>query len=658
MSLDNDRGRTGDGHGTAAQPLLSRRDLEGFAEGTHVRLHDVLGAHVMTVNGVAGVRFAVWAPAAKRVSVIGDFNGWDEGRNPLSPVGRTGVWAGHVGEVSSGALYKYRIASRLNDYVVNKADPFAFRSETPPETASMVWKLDYTWGDARWVAERERRHAYDAPMSIYEMHLGSWKRPGGGLPDYRGLARELIPYLRRMNFTHVEFLPAKEHPFYGSWGYQTTGYFAATTRYGSPQDLMHLVDELHAAGFGVIFDWVASHFPEDEHGLIYFDGTHLFEHADPRLGHHPDWKSAIFNYGSGRVRSFLLSSALFWLERYHADGLRVDAVASMLYRDYSREDGEWIPNKYGGRENLEAIELLRRLNDAVHRCCPGVRTIAEESTTWPMVSRPTHLGGLGFDMKWDMGWMHDTLDYFGQDPIHRKSHHEKLTFRMFYAFSENFVLPMSHDEVVHGKGSLASRMPGDEWQRMANLRALLGYMFAQPGKKLLFMGAEIGQWREWSHERELDWHLLDSPLHAGLRRWVENLNRVYRCERALHEFDFSQQGFSWVDCNDDEHSVISFTRRGKREDGLVLAVCNFTPVLRSNYRVGVPAAGRWVELLNSDATDYGGSGQGNLGEARAVSIRYHDLDYSLLLTLPPLSVLYFKHDGEAPLVIKRKGDGP
>jgi 1,4-alpha-glucan branching enzyme len=627
---------------------FSQRDLAGFAEGQHSRLYDVLGAHAMSVDGVDGVRFAVWAPAARRVSVIGDFNGWDATRHPLGPVGRTGVWAGHVAGVHSGAQYKYRIESRLGGYAVDKADPFAFRCQTPPDTASIVWKLDHDWRDQKWMARRGRRSASDQPMSIYELHLGSWKRPAGELPDYRGLTAELIPYLQRLNFTHVEFLPPKEHPYYGSWGYQTTGYFAATSRYGSPQGLMHLIDELHRNDIGVIFDWVAAHFPTDEHGLIFFDGTHLYEHADPRLGHHPDWHSAIFNYGSGPVRSFLLSSALFWLDRYHVDGLRVDAVASMLYRDYSRKEGEWIPNKHGGRENLEAISLLRRINDTIHERYPKVRTIAEESTTWPMVSRATHLGGLGFDMKWDMGWMHDTLEYLRNDPVHRRFHHQKLTFRMLYAFTENFVLPMSHDEVVHGKGSLLAKMPGDAWQQFATLRTLFGYMFAQPGKKLLFMGSEIGQWREWDHERELDWDLLRFPLHAGLQRWVKDLNRLYREEPALHQLDFSPEGFEWIACGDADQSVISFLRHARRPDEMILAVCNFTPVPRHTYRVGVPRLGPWRELLNSDASTYGGSDQGNLGRVEAVSIRYHDREYSLLLTLPPLSVVLFKPDSTPP----------
>ncbi len=614
-------------------------DLAGFAEGVHSRLYDLLGAHPLTVGAVEGARFAVWAPAARRVSVIGDFNGWQAGRNVLEPCGRTGVWVGQVPGIRPGALYKYHVESRFGGYAVDKSDPLAFRCQTPPETASVLWPLDYDWRDADWMAARRERQGPSAPMSIYELHLGSWKRSQGRPLEYRSLAAELVPYLARMQFTHVQFLPPKEHPFYGSWGYQTTGYFAATNRYGSPQDLMYLIDELHRSGFGVIFDWVAAHFPTDEHGLIFFDGTHLFEHADPRLGHHPDWNSAIFNYGSGHVRSFLTSSALFWLERYHVDGLRVDAVASMLYRDYSRKAGEWIPNAQGGRENLEAITLLRGLNDAVHGRFPDARTIAEESTIWPGVSRPTGAGGLGFDMKWDMGWMHDTLEYLRQDPIHRPSHHQKLTFRMLYAFSENFVLPMSHDEVVHGKGSLIGKMPGDTWQKFATLRALYGYMYAQPGKKLLFMGSELGQWREWDHERELDWDLLRLPLHAGLQRWVEDLNRAYRDRRALHETDFSAEGFQWVDCGDVDQSVISFLRRGRRENDLLLAICNFTPIPRHTYRVGVPRLGRWCELLNSDATHYGGSGLGNLGATDAVSIRYHGQEYSVLLTLPPLSVL-------------------
>jgi len=631
-----------------ADELLDPQRLEGFAEGRHSRLYDVLGAHPLQVRGVDGVRFAVWAPAAKHVSVIGDFNGWDAGRNTLRPLGRSGVWVGHIPGIEHGALYKYNIESRLGDYSVNKSDPFAFRCQTPPDTASIVWTLDHAWSDERWIARRESHASGERPMSIYELHLGSWKRPGGRLPDYRGLAGELIPYLKSMNFTHVEFLPPKEHPYYGSWGYQTTGYFAATNRYGSPQELMYLIDELHANDIGVIFDWVASHFPTDEHGLVFFDGTHLYEHADPRQGHHPDWHSAIFNYDSGPVRSFLLSSALFWLDRFHGDGLRVDAVASMLYLDYSRKEGEWIPNKYGGRENLAAIGLLRNINDTIHRRCPGVCTVAEESTTWPLVSRPTEVGGLGFDMKWDMGWMHDTLDYLRADPLARKTEHRKLTFRMVYAFSENFVLPMSHDEVVHGKGSLLAKMPGDAWQQFATLRALYGYMFAQPGKKLLFMGAEIGQWREWDHERELDWDLLQHPPHRGIQRWVEDLNRLYREQPALHQLDFSPEGFEWIDCSDNEQSVISFIRRSRRSDGLIVAVCNFTPVPRHNYRVGVPRVGKWRELLNSDAEHYGGSAMGNLGQTEAVSIGYHGQEYSMLLTLPPLSVVLLTPDVSPP----------
>lgn len=629
--------------------MLSQRDLRGFSDGLHSRLYDVLGAHRCTANGTDGVRFAVWAPAAERVSVIGDFNGWEARRHALEPVGRTGVWSGHIAGIAPGALYKYHIESRLNGYVVDKADPFAFRCQTPPETASIVWTLEYEWRDDEWMAGRGRANAPDAPMSIYEMHLGSWKRPGdGSMPDYRNLSGELIPYLLRMNFTHVEFLPPKEHPYYGSWGYQTTGYFAATNRYGSPQDLMYLIDELHRNGIGVIFDWVAAHFPTDEHGLIFFDGTHLYEHADPRLGRHPDWHSAIFNYGSGQVRSFLVSNALFWADRYHVDGLRVDAVASMLYRDYSRKEGEWIPNVHGGRENLEAITVLRRINDTLHEAYPEVRTIAEESTTWPGVSRPTAAGGLGFDMKWDMGWMHDTLEYLKLDPIHRKAHHDKLTFRMFYAFSENFVLPMSHDEVVHGKRSLIEKMPGDTWRQFATLRTLYGYMFAQPGKKLLFMGSELGQRREWNHERELDWDLLRLPMHSALQRWVEDLNWTYRREPALHQLDFSSDGFQWVDCDNAALSVIGFVRRAIHPDDFVLAVCNFTPVARQNYRVGVPRLGPWHELLNSDASAYGGSGLGNPDGVEAVSIRCHGFEYSMPLTLPPLSIVLLKPDASPP----------
>jgi 1,4-alpha-glucan branching enzyme len=631
--------------------LLTRQDLRLFHRGLHFRLYEKLGSHVVSVDGAKGVSFAVWAPAAKSVSVVGDFNAWEPDEHPLQRVGRSGIWAGFVEGAAAGSHYKYRVASQVSNYVVTKSDPFAFRCEKPPGNASIVWEMNHPWRDRLWVTQRARRNAGAAPVSIYECHLGSWRRPADDrkrMLGYRELASELVAHLKQMAFTHVEFLPPKEHPFYGSWGYQSTGYFAATNRYGTPQDLMHLIDELHQNDIGVILDWVPSHFPSDEHGLGFFDGTRLFEYPDPRLGYHPDWKSYIFNYGRNEVRSFLISSALFWLDRYHVDALRVDAVASMLYLDYSRADGEWIANKHGGNENLEAIHFLRSLNDAIHERFPGVVTIAEESTTWPMVSKPTHIGGLGFDMKWDMGWMHDTLEYMSLDPIHRKFHHDTLTFRMVYAHSENFVLPLSHDEVVHGKGSLLQKMPGDTWQRFANLRSMLGYMFAQPGKKLLFMGSEIGPWREWDHERGLEWELLDLPLHAGLMRWVGDLNRAYRDLPALHRSDFSSSGFRWIDCKDSDQSVVAFTRHADETatEGAIVAVFNFTPVPRHDYRVGLPAGGAWRELLNSDAEAYGGSGQGNLGSVEAIPMRYHDLAHSALFTLPPLSAILLERKPE------------
>jgi 1,4-alpha-glucan branching enzyme len=515
-----------------------------------------------------------------------------------------------------------------------------------------VWDLEYEWGDGEWMAGRRARNALAAPASIYEVHLGSWRRlRGNELPTYREIAPALADYVADMGFTHVELLPVMEHPFYGSWGYQALGHFAPTSRYGTPQDLMHLVDILHQRGIGVVLDWVPSHFPTDAHGLATFDGTHLYEHADPRQGHHPDWKSAIFNYGRHEVRSFLLSSAMFWLDVFHADGLRVDAVASMLYLDYSRRPGEWVPNAHGGRENLEAIAFLRRLNEDVYREHPDVQTIAEESTAWPMVSRPLYVGGLGFGLKWDMGWMHDTLAYFARDPLFRRFHHNELTFRTMYAFTENFVLPLSHDEVVHGKGSLLGRMPGDEWQKHANLRLLLAWMWAQPGKKLLFMGGEMGQWREWSHDRGLDWHLLDHAPHRGLQAWVRDLNRLYREEPALHELDCEPGGFEWVDCNDSEASVLTFLRRGRRPEDAVLVGCNFTPLPRPGYRVGVPLEGRWRELLNSDAAVYGGAGFGNMGGADAEPVPHHGRPVSLSLTLPPLGAVFLRRQtgGEGPL---------
>jgi 1,4-alpha-glucan branching enzyme len=631
-------------------PLLTDDDVYLFNEGSHFRLYEKLGAHPMVVGGQEGYHFAVWAPDALKASVIGEFNQWDKRAHPLQPRGQSGIWEGFIPEVSKGAVYKFHIVSRYNGYRVDKADPFAFCSEMPPSTGSIAWDLNYTWGDQDWMAGRGRYNDAGAPMSIYEVHLGSWMRTGEGGKrplTYLEIAPRLADYIQQMGFTHVELLPIMEHPFYGSWGYQTVGYFCPTSRYGTPQDFMQLIDHLHQKGVGVILDWVPSHFPSDEHGLGYFDGTHLYEHQEPSQRVHPDWNTFVFNYGRKEVQSFLISSALFWMDKYHADGLRVDAVASMLYLDYGRKDGEWIPNKYGGRENLEAISFLRRFNEAVYKEFPHTQTIAEESTAWPMVSRPTYVGGLGFGMKWDMGWMHDTLKYMSQDPIHRSYHHNKLTFRMLYAYHENFVLPLSHDEVVHGKGSLLRKMPGDDWQKFANLRVLFAYMFAQSGKKLLFMGGEIGQWNEWYHEVSLDWHLLDQPFHQGLQRWVRDLNRLYRSEPALYELDFSPDGFEWIDANDAMQSTVSVIRRCGSTDDLIVIACNFTPVPRINYRLGIPKGGLWREVLNSDARDYGGSGHGNMGAIEAAPISSHGRPYALNVILPPLGAIFLKHDSHA-----------
>ncbi len=639
-----------------AESLLTQQDLYLYNEGSHYRLYDKLGAHPATLDGVAGTLFAVWAPSAEYVAVIGDFNGWDKGSHPLVPREQSGIWEGFVPGVGPGDAYKYHVASRYHGHRIDKIDPFAFFHEVPPRTASIVWSLDYEWGDGEWMKERRARNSLSAPFSIYEVHFGSWMRvpeEGNRSLTYREMASRLGDYVERMGFTHVELMPITEYPFGGSWGYQATGYFAPTARYGTPQDLMYLIDHLHQRGIGVILDWVPSHFPGDEHGLAYFDGTHLFEHANPQLGFHPDWKSCIFNYGRHEVRSFLLSSGLFWLDRYHADGLRVDAVASMLYLDYSRQPGEWVPNYYGGNENLGAVYFLRRLNEEVYRNYPDVQTIAEESTAWPMVSRPTYLGGLGFGMKWDMGWMHDTLAYVKREPVHRAFHHNELLFRMVYAYSENYLLPLSHDEVVHGKGSLLDRMPGDTWQKFANLRLLFGYMFGLPGKKLLFMGGEFGQGREWSHEASLDWHLLGLPVHEGIQKWVADLNRVYRSEKALHELDCKPGGFEWVDCADSGSSAISFLRKGSSGEERILVVCNFTPVTRYGYRVGVAWPGRWEEMLNSDAAEYGGSGQGNRGGVEAEAQTWHGQPWSLVLTLAPLGVMFFKGKAEETVPERR-----
>jgi 1,4-alpha-glucan branching enzyme len=625
--------------------LLTANDLYLFNEGSHYRMHEKMGAHLINAGGEVGTCFSVWAPNARSVSVIGSFNQWSPKTHRLHSRGNSGIWEGFVPGVSQGALYKFHIESHHHGHRIDKTDPIGFFQEKAPRTASVVWDLDYTWSDREWMERRGAQNSVKAPVSIYEVHCGSWMRVSEehNRPfSYREMAPKLAEYVSHMGFTHVEFLPIMEHPFYGSWGYQTTGYFAPTSRFGTPQDFMFLVGYLHQHGIGVILDWVPSHFPSDGHGLAYFDGTHLFEHSDSRQGFHPDWKTHIFNYGRAEVRSFLMSSAMFWLDKYHADGLRVDAVASMLYLDYSRKEGEWIPNQYGGRENLEAIDFLRRFNEEVYKEHPDIVTIAEESTAWPMVSRPVYVGGLGFGMKWDMGWMHDTLKYFSNDPIHRQYHHNLLTFRMLYGFTENFVLPLSHDEVVHGKGSLLNKMPGDEWQKFANLRSLFGYMYAQPGKKLLFMGDEFGQGNEWSHDRSLDWWLLQFPVHRGLQNWVRDLNHLFRNEKALHELDSEPAGFEWVDCNDAPMSVIALLRKGKSAKDVMLVACNFTPVPRENYRVGVPSGGWWKEVLNSDGSEYAGSGMGNGGGAVAEVVKQHGRPFSLELTLPPLAIVFFK----------------
>jgi 1,4-alpha-glucan branching enzyme len=623
---------------------FTEQDIYHFREGTYVRAYEKLGAHAHpdSARGApASTHFAVWAPNATAVCVIGDFNAWSPTAHALrARPDSSGIWEGTIVGVSGGALYKYRITA-TDGSSVDKSDPYAFHAELPPRTASIVWDLDYRWQDAAWLKRRAPVNSLRAPWSIYELHVGSWRRvveDANRSLNFRELAHAVGDYVTELGFTHVELLPVMEHPFYGSWGYQVTGYFAPSARYGTPQDFMYFVDHLHSRGVGVILDWVPSHFPTDAHGLARFDGTHLYEHEDPRQGFHPEWRSSIFNYGRAEVRNFLISNALFWLERYHIDALRVDAVASMLYRDYGRREGEWIPNRFGGHENLEAVEFIKQLNLAVYRDYPDTQTIAEESTAWPMVSRPVYLGGLGFGLKWNMGWMHDTLRYFQQDPVHRKFHHSRLTFSIWYAFTENFVLPLSHDEVVHGKGALIGKMPGDEWQQFANLRLLFGYMWAHPGKKLLFMGGEFGQRREWQHEESLEWHVLGFPLHRGVQHWVRDLNRLYRATPALHELDFTEAGFQWIDCDDADLSVIAFLRRDTA--GVpALIVCNFTPVPRDSYRIGVPVAGRWRERLNSDAADYGGSGQGNLGLLHTHTDQSHGQLQSLQVRLPPLALL-------------------
>ena len=632
------------------QSAISEFDLYLLAEGTHYRAYEKLGAHLTEKDGVRGVQFAVWAPNAKRVSIIGDFNNWNPAAAIMRPT-TAGIWEGFVPDIGQRATYKYHVESRLRDYKVDKADPYGFAAEIRPKTASRVWNLEgYSWHDNSWMANRVKNNSLGCPISFYEVHLGSWKRvseEGNRWLTYRELAPLLADYVHDAGFTHAELLPVMEHPFDGSWGYETTGYFAPTSRFGTPDDFMYLVDYLHQRGIGVVLDWVPAHFPKDEAGLGYFDGSHLYEHEDPRQGEHPDWNTFVFNYGRNEVQNFLISNALFWMDKYHVDGLRVDAVASMLYLDYGRREGEWIPNRYGGKENIDAIHFLRTLNEHVYGAFPDAMMIAEESTSWPQVSRPIYLGGLGFGLKWNMGWMHDVLNYMSQDPVFRNYHHNEITFSLVYAFAENFVLPFSHDEVVYGKGSMIRKMPGDDWQKFANLRLLYGFMFGHPGKKLLFMGDEFGQWSEWNHDASLEWHLPEQPSHAGLKRWVRDLNTLYRGEPLLHTMDFNPAGFEWVDCKDFQRSIISFLRRGQNPNDQLLFVCNFTPVVRQNYRVGVPLEGYWKEILNSDAPLYGGSGQGNFGGLSTVPLPIHGRPFSLNMTLPPLGIVIFRPESRS-----------
>ncbi len=635
----------------AFPPLLTEFELHLFAEGTLYKAYDRLGAHIRRVESVTGVHFAVWAPNAERVSVVGDFNRWDGRCHPMSSRGASGLWELFIPDLPEGTLYKYEIRSRGSGAFLVKADPYAQAGELRPRTASMVRDLsNYSWHDQAWMAARAQLNPLTSPLSIYEVHLGSWMRTpeeDNRWLTYQELAQKLIPYAKELGYTHLELMPVTEHPFDGSWGYQATGYFAATSRYGRPEDFMAFVDAAHQAGLGVIMDWAPAHFPDDPHGLATFDGTHLYDHADPRLGYHPDWHSRIFNYDRAEVRAFLLNSALFWLEKYHMDGLRVDAVASMLYLDYGRKAGEWVPNEFGGHENLGAVSFLKELNVLVHREHPGAITIAEESTSWPGVSRPTYTGGLGFTFKWNMGWMHDMLEYFRHDPVHRRFHQNQLTFGLLYAFTENFVLALSHDEVVHGKRALLDKMPGDLWQRFANLRLLYASMYGHPGKKMLFMGGEFGQWREWSHDTSLDWHLCDFEPHRGLQRLIRDLNGLYRTEPALYEADFDWNGFQWIDFNDTENSVIAFLRKATSSSDAVVCVCNFTPVPRYGYRIGVPASGWYRELLNTDAVRYGGSNVGNGGGVQSDGSPSHGLPHSLALTLPPLGMLLLKREPAA-----------
>ncbi len=647
MNTEQNNGQLQQGNASSKKEpeLISEYDIYLFREGKHFTLHEKLGAHIMEHNNTKGTYFAVWAPNAKSISVIGNFNGWQKDANHLKPRDDgSGIWQGFIPHVGKGEAYKYYIVSQHNNYAVEKADPLANYNEQPPKTASIVWEHNYPWNDSKWMNKRKNCNSLESPFSVYEVHLESWRRkPEESLRslNYPELAEELTAYVKEMGYTHVELMPVTEYPFSGSWGYQVTGFFAPTSRFGNPDEFMYFVDYLHQNNIGIIIDWVPSHFPGDQHGLHFFDGTYLYEHQDPRKGYHPDWNSYIFNYGRNEIRNFLISSAHSWMERYHIDGIRVDAVASMLYLDYSRKEGEWIPNEYGGRENLDAILFMRDLNESLYAKFPDVQTIAEESTAWPMVTRPVYTGGLGFGMKWNMGWMHDSLKYFTHEPIYRSYHHNQLTFSIMYAFSENFMLSLSHDEVVHGKGSLINKMPGDDWQKFANLRALFAFMFAHPGKKLHFMGMEFGQWSEWNHDSSLDWHLLDYENHRGLQFFIKDLNSVYKRFPALYEDDFSGEGFKWIDANDSTNSTLSFVRYGKDRTRPVLIVANLTPVPRYNYRVGVPDDTVWYEILNSDAKQYGGSGMGNFGEVASNPVPYHHEEQSVNILLPPLAVVMF-----------------
>jgi 1,4-alpha-glucan branching enzyme len=640
-------GEVSENHDAYAFPfLLSEFDLYLMGEGRHYDTYEKLGAHPKTVNGVAGVHFAVWAPSAKRVSVVGDFNGWDGRVHPMRARGSSGIWELFIPEVGESTTYKYEIVGPQGSVLPLKADPYAFAAELRPNTGSVVARLDkYSWNDGDWIAQRAKKNWLEQPITVYEVHLASWRRIPADHDrwlTYRELGDQLIPYVKELGYTHIELLPIMEHPYDASWGYQTLGYFAPTSRFGTPTDFMEFLDRCHQAGLGVFLDWTPAHFPRDSHGLSMFDGTHLYEHSDPRQGSHPDWGTLVYNYGRNEVQNYLISNALFWLDKYHIDGLRVDAVASMLYLDYSRKHGEWVPNRFGGRENLEAIEFIKRLNEVVPLRFPGALTIAEESTSWPSVSRPTYLGGLGFSLKWNMGWMNDTLKYFSKDSIFRKYEHNKLTFSLLYAFTENFMLPFSHDEVVHGKNSLLHKMPGDMWQQFANLRVLYAYQYAHPGKKLLFMGQEFAQRNEWNEARSLDWHLLQYDSHRGMKNLIADLNKLALKEPALHEIDFEWQGFEWIDANDSDNSVYSFIRRGKNPNEILVVILNATPVVRYGYNIGVPLAGHYEEIFNSDSANYGGTNVGNLGGMKASDHPWQGRIHSLSLTLPPLAVIFLK----------------